>query len=149
MLIRRKFLTAIALITTVTGLATSTVPAFADDGAYLSKNTYLTWNAPVGSPQVCAQRTIHLAKGNYYWSIFVDRWDEWGSRTIPLRADTYIWTTCIQVVGKYSYNVSKYEETTWLRGSAGNEADVTTTNYIGSTDSSSRVYNWGSHLLLL
>jgi hypothetical protein len=147
--IRRKFLTAIALITTMTGFAASTVPAFADDGAYLSKNQYLAYDAPVGSPQSCIQRTIYLADGNYLWTIFVDRLNEWGSRTIYLRADTYIWTTCIQVVEKVSQEVSRYEETTWVRGSAKNEADITTTNYLGTTPSSSRIYNWGSRLLKL
>jgi hypothetical protein len=147
--IRRKFLTAVALITTMTGFAVSAAPAFADDGAYLSKNQYLAYDAPVGSPQSCIQRSIYLADGNYLWTIFVGRSDEWKSRTIYLRADTYIWTTCIQVVGKVSREVSRYEETTWVRGSAKNEANVTTTNYLGSAPAASRVYNWGSRLLQL
>jgi hypothetical protein len=147
--IRRKFLTAVAVITTMTGFAVCASPAFADDGAYLTKNQYLAYDAPVGSPQTCVQRSIYLADGNYLWTIFVDRLDEWASRTIYLRADPYIWTTCIQVVGKVSREVSRYEETTWVRGSAKNEASVTTTNYLGSTPNASRVYNWGSKLLQL
>ncbi|MDX6282573.1 MAG: type transport system permease protein [Kribbellaceae bacterium] len=149
MRIRPKFLAAIALITTMAGVAGPAVPAFADDGAYLSQNQYLAYDAPVGSPQSCIQRTIYLASGNYHWTIFVGRLSEWGSRNIYLRADTYIWTTCIQVVGKVSHEVSRYEETTWVRGSAKNEANVTTTNYLGSTPNASHIYNWGSWLLKL
>jgi hypothetical protein len=149
MRIRPKFLTTIALLATTAGFGVPAVPAFADDGAYLTQNQYLAYDAPVGSPQSCIQRSIYLASGNYLWTIFVGRLDEWDSRTIYLRADTYIWTTCIVVVGKVSHEVARYEETTWVRGSAKNEANVTTTNYLGSTPSSSHVYNWGSRLLKL
>jgi hypothetical protein len=149
MRIRPKFLTAIASITLMAGIAGPVVPAFADDGAYLTQNQYLAYDAPVGSPQSCIQRTIYLADGNYLWTIFVGRLYEWGSRTIRLKADTYIWTTCIEVVGKVSHEVARYEETTWVTGSARNEAHITTTNYLGSTDGSSHVYNWGSRLLKL
>ncbi|QNE20250.1 hypothetical protein F1D05_22965 [Kribbella qitaiheensis] len=143
----RKLLATIVLAATTAGFAAT--PAFAAGSAYLSENRYLAYDAAVGSPQYCIQRSIYLASGNYSWRIFVDRIDEWGSRTIYLRADTYIWTTCIQVIGKFSREVAKYEETTWVRGSAKNEASVTATNYLGSTDSASRVYNWGSELLPL
>ncbi|GAA0934791.1 hypothetical protein GCM10009554_21110 [Kribbella koreensis] len=147
MRIRPKLLTAITLLATTFGF--TAVPAYADDGAYLTQNQYLAYDAPVGSPQSCIQRTIYLADGDYLWTIFVGRLDEWKSRTIYLRADTYIWTTCIQVVGKVSREVARYEETTWVRGSAKNEANVTTTNYLGTTKAASHDYNWGSRLLKL
>jgi hypothetical protein len=146
MRILTKFLATIALIGTAAGFAAPAAPAFADNPpAYNETRQYLARDAPVGSPQSCTQRTIYLASGDYYWSEFVDRLDEWKSRTIYLRADTYIWTACIQVVGMYSFGVSKYEETTWVRGSAHNEVAMTTDNYLGS----SGTYTWGSELLPL
>ncbi|WP_133979473.1 hypothetical protein [Kribbella voronezhensis] len=57
---------------------------------------------------------------------------------------------CIQVVGKYAYNVSQYQETSRLRNPAGGEATpLSALNYLGSSTGASRTYNWGSELLPL
>ncbi|WP_112241564.1 hypothetical protein [Kribbella monticola] len=148
MRIPRKILATVMLAATAAGL--TALPASAAGSAYLSQNNYLDNYAPVGSAPICVHRTIFIAKGNYLWSEFVDRLSEWDSRTIYLREDTYTWTVCIQVVGKYSYNVSKYQETSRLRGSAGGEATpLSALSYLGSSTSASRTYNWGSQLLPL
>jgi hypothetical protein len=144
MRILTKLLATTALIGTAAGFAPPA--AFADNPpAYLEKTQYLAEDAPVGSPQSCTQRTIYLASGNYLWSEYVGRSYEWKSRTLYLKADTYVWTACIQVVGMYSFGVSKYEETTWVRGSAGNEAAITADDYVAG----SGTYTWGSELLRL
>src|SRR5690242_17805317 len=146
MRIPTKLLTTIALAATAAVFATPTAPAFAYyPPAYNEKSQYLASDAPLGSPQACVQRTLGLAAGNYVWSEFVDHTSEWKSRTIYLKADTYVWTTCIQVVGTYSYGVAKYEEQTWLRGSSRNEASITADDYVAG----SRYYTIGSELLPL
>jgi hypothetical protein len=145
MRIPRKALTTIALIATAAGFAVPAAPAFAYyPPAYNEKRQYLGSDAPVGSPQACVQRTLLLAAGDYVWSEFVDHVYEWASRTIYLRKDTYVWTTCIQVVGTYQ-GVSRYQEVTWLRGSARNEASLTAENYV----TGSGTYTVGSELLPL
>ncbi|MFI5732522.1 hypothetical protein ACIA49_20540 [Kribbella sp. NPDC051587] len=148
MRISRTLLAVILLAATTAGFTAS--PAAAADSAFLSQNRYLDNYAPVGAPPICIDRKIYIAQGNYLWSEFVDRLDEWSSRTIYLKADTYTWSVCIQVVGKYAYNVSKYQETSRLRGSAGGEASpLSALNYLGSSSGASRTYNWGSELLPL
>jgi hypothetical protein len=143
MRILTKFLTITALIGTAAGFAAP--PAFAYyPPAYNEKSQYLAYDAPVGSPQACVQRTLRLAAGDYVWSEFVDHTSEWKSRTIRLRDDTYVWTTCIQAVGKYS-GAAKYEELTWLRGSSHNEASIVAYDYV----TASRYYTVGSELLPL
>jgi hypothetical protein len=147
MRIPRRLLATIMLATTAVGFTAP--PASAAGSAFLSQNRYLDNYAPVGSP-ICIDRKIYLADGNYLWTEFVDRLIEWDSRTIYLKADTYTWTVCIQVVGKYAYNVSKYQETSRLRGSAGGEASpLSALNYLGSSTGASHTYNWGSELLPL
>jgi hypothetical protein len=146
MRISRKALAAIALIATAAGFAVPAAPAFAYyPPAYNEKSQYLAWDAPVGSPQACVQRTLRLAAGDYVWSEFVNHTSEWKSRTIRLRDDTYVWTTCIQAIGKYTGGVAKYEELTWLRGSSHNEASIRAEDYV----TTSGYYTVGSELLPL
>ncbi|MET7282046.1 hypothetical protein ABZS29_27705 [Kribbella sp. NPDC005582] len=146
MRIPRKALTAIALLAAATGFAVPASPAFAyNPPAYNEKSQYLAWNAPVGSPQACVQRTLRLAAGDYVWSEFVNHTSEWKSRSIYLRDDTYVWTTCIQSVGKYSGGYAQYEEVTWLRGSSHNEASMIANDYV----TASGYYTVGSELLPL
>lgn len=68
-----KALAAIALIATATGFAVPAAPAFAyHSPAYNEKSQHLAWDAPVGSPQACVQRTLRLAAGDYVWSELVN-----------------------------------------------------------------------------
>lgn len=137
---------AATVVLAATAIGFTAPPSFAYyPPAYNEKSQYLGYDAPVGSPQACVQRKIPLAAGDYVWSEFVDHTSEWKSRVITLRADTYIWTTCIVVIGKYSGNVAEYEEQTWLRGSSGNEASITADDYV----TASRYYTIGSELLPL
>jgi hypothetical protein len=145
MRVRRKLQTTLALTAVAAGFAVPAGTAFAyHPPAYNEKSQYLAYDAPVGSPQACVQRTLRLAEGNYLWSEFVDHSSEWKSRTIYLRDDTYVWTTCIEVVGKYT-GAAKYRELTWLRGSSHNEASIVADDFVAA----SRNYTVGSELLPL
>jgi len=142
----RIFSKILATLGTAAVFVVPTTPAFAyHPPAYNEKSQYLASDAPVGSPQACVQRTLRLAAGDYVWSEFVDHTSEWKSRNIYLRDDTYVWTTCIQVVGTYSGGFAKYEELTWLRGSSHNEASIVAYDYV----TGSRTYTIGSELLPL